>query len=197
MKRNEVSYYPEIRRTIDAQLLSNFRAAKRTDVRIYWKEGELKKGLTELVKTDPKYCSCFEKYAQTIPPLNLDIFGVVTDSRKFEIIILEIKLISAAGLSEWSQLIGYSLVARSRYGVLINIDNGASSRLKEILQLDNDLSKIITFEKECNIMHKLGFMQWNSITQNFEYSNMGMINSLSSLSYSLIDDFSDSNLSRI
>ena len=189
MSRNEVSYYPEILREIDTQLLSNFRAAKRTDIHIYWKAGELKKGLTELVKTHPQYCACFATYAQTIPPLNLDFFGIITDSRNFELVILEVKLVKAAGLSEWSQLIGYSLVSRAQYGILINIDNGASSRLTEILQLDHDLSRITTLQQKKTIEHNLGFMQWNSITQNFEYTNLGRINSLSALSTAIINDF--------
>ncbi len=189
MKRNEVSYYTEIKEAIDIQLLSNFRAAKHTEIKIFWKKGELKKGLNELVNMDPQYCSCFASYAQSIPPLNLDIFGVITDSLKFEIIILEIKLLPAVGLSEWSQLIGYSLVSRSRYGILINIDNGASTRLKEILQLNHDLSQINTIQGNLEIPHKLGFMQWNSITCNFEYSSVGIIGSLSSLSNEIINDF--------
>jgi hypothetical protein len=38
--------------------------------------------------------------------------------------------------------------------------------------------------------HQLGFMQWNSLTQNFEYSNLGCIKSLSELSDKLSSDFS-------
>ncbi len=35
----------------------------------------------------------------------------------------------------------------------------------------------------------LGFMEWDSLTQNFEYSNLGMIKSLSDLSRQLANEF--------
>lgn len=189
MKRDERSYYKEIRENISIQLLSNFKAAGRTDIKIFWKDGELKKGLNELINAHPKECSCMESYSRRIPPLNVDIFGAITNGIRFELIILEIKLLSAVGLSEWSQLVGYTLVARAKYGLLINIDNGASSHLNTILHSDHDLSQIVTLQDKKEVIHKLGFMQWNSITQNFEYSNIGCIGSLSKLSSIIIEDF--------
>ena len=45
------------------------------------------------------------------------------------------------------------------------------------------------FRSKKTIEHNLGFMQWNSITQNFEYTNLGRINSLSALSTAIINDF--------
>lgn len=40
-----------------------------------------------------------------------------------------------------------------------------------------------------NHEHCLGFMQWDSLTQNFEYSNLGLIRSLSELSNQLAAEF--------
>lgn len=37
----------------------------------------------------------------------------------------------------------------------------------------------------------LGFMQWNSLTHNFEYTNLGFIKSLSDLSNKLISEFAE------
>jgi hypothetical protein len=37
--------------------------------------------------------------------------------------------------------------------------------------------------------HLLGFMQWDSLTQNFEYSNLGALKSLSDLSDRLVAEF--------
>ena len=37
--------------------------------------------------------------------------------------------------------------------------------------------------------HLLGFMQWNSITHNFEYSALGAVQSLSELSSRLVAEF--------
>lgn len=87
-------------------------------------------------------------------------------------------------------MIGYNLVSDAKYGLLINIDAGASERLTRILSFDEDASRIIRKRKNGTMVeHLLGFMQWNSVTQNFEYSNMGQISSLSSLSSILIEQF--------
>ena len=123
-------------------------------------------------------------------PLNLDIFGIITNGEKFEIVILEVKLRESVGLAEWSQLLGYNVVSNAKFGLLINIDNGASSRLSAILSSDEDVSKIIRRKNHGEEMtHLLGFMQWNTITQNFEYSAMGQLWSLSALSQELIKQF--------
>ena len=42
-----------------------------------------------------------------------------------------------------------------------------------------------------NYEHCLGFMQWDSLTQSFEYSNLGMVKSLSELSNQIADEFAD------
>lgn len=192
MKKNEVAHYPEITNFIEIQLQSNFKAAGIEDVYIFWKKGELTSGLRELIRDYPQTCSCMEEYSRITSPLNLDIFGVFTNGIKFEIVILEVKLRSAVGLNEWSQLLGYNLVSNARYGLLINIDAGASERLIRILSFDEDASKIIRLKNDgAKIEHLLGFMQWNTITQNFEYSNLGQISSLSALSSALIMQFRD------
>lgn len=190
MKKNEIAYYPEITRFIESQLQSNFRAEKINDIYIFWKNGELTSGLKALILEHPIECSCLTQYSEITPPLNLDIFGVVTNGVKFEIVILEIKLKTAVGLSEWSQLAGYNLVSGAKYGLLINIDAGASDRLTRILSFDEDVSRILRRRKNGTITeHLLGFIQWNSVTQNFEYSNLGQISSLSLLSKILIAQF--------
>lgn len=190
MKKNEVAHYPEIAEFIESQLLSNFRAEGINDVYIYWKSGELTSKIKELIREYSLECSCLEEYSRITSPLNLDIFGVVTNGTKFEIVILEVKLRTTVGLNEWSQLVGYNLVSNAKYGLLINIDAGASERLQQILSFDEDSSKIIRKKKNGELIeHLLGFMQWNTVTQNFEYSNLGQIPSLSSLSSLLIAQF--------
>lgn len=190
MKKNEVSYYPEIMKFIESQLLSNFRAQKMDDVSILWKSGELTSKIRELIHEYPDKCICLDEYSKNTPPLNLDIFCVVTNGTKFEIVILEVKLKETVGLNQWSQLIGYNLVSNAKYGLLINIDAGASDRLNRILSIDADSSRIIRKRKNgTEVEHLLGFMQWNSVTHNFEYSNLGQICSLSALSLALIEQF--------
>lgn len=190
MKKNEILYYPEIMMFVETQLLSNLRAEGITEVCIFWKSGELTSKIRELIYEFPDKCMCLDEYSRNTPPLNLDIFCVVTDGIKFEIVILEIKLRESVGLNQWSQLLGYNLVSDAKYGLLISIDAGASDRLTRILTMDADSSRIVRKkENGTEIEHLLGFMCWNTVTKNFEYSNLGQISSLSSLSSALIAQF--------
>ncbi len=189
-RRNEVSYYLEIQRFIEAQLKSNFRARHHRELEVFWGIGELKTNLQRIISSNPEKCRCAVNFAQRVPPLNLDIFALITDGNMFEILILEVKLMNSAGLKEWSQLVGYCLVSGAKYGLLINIDNGSSPRLSQILSTEEHLSHIKTLVGEDLQEHCLGFMQWDSLTQNFEYSNLGLIKSLSALSDQLVQEFS-------
>jgi hypothetical protein len=190
IKRNEVSYYPAITTFIETQIKSNFRAKNIFNINIFWMIGELTSNVRRLIKEHPIECACLNTYIQKSPPLNLDVFGVITNGEKFEFIIIEVKQVRGVGLSEWSQLLGYCVVSDAKYGLLINIDAGASNRLSSLLAVDQDISKLLRIKRneEC-IEHYLGFMQWNSLTKNFEYSNLGQLWSVSKLSDHLIDDF--------
>ena len=188
-ERNEVSYYPEIQGFIEEQLKSNFRAAQEDNVDIFWGIGELKTNLQRIIREHPDKCDCVRYFAQRVPPLNLDIFALITDGDKFELLILEVKLMSIAGLKEWSQLVGYCLVSGAKYGLLVNIDNGASPRLSQILSTEEHISHIRELINDDVFEHCLGFMQWDGLTHNFEYSNLGMVKSLSDLSNQLIREF--------
>ena len=149
----------------------------------------MKSNLQRIIKEHPEECSCAVKFAQRVPPLSLDIFALVTDGTKFELLILEVKLVKSAGLSEWSQLVGYCLVSGAKYGLLVNIDNGGSPRLTQMLHTERHISNIQTIVNGEAREHLLGFMQWNSLTHNFEYSSLGFIKSLSELSNRLASEF--------
>ncbi len=187
--RNEVSYYPEIQRFIEDQLKSNFRASTHQELYVFWGIGELKTNLQRIISEHPRECECAREFAQRVPPLNLDIFALVTNGVKFELLILEVKLMNAAGLKEWSQLVGYCLVSNAKFGLLVNINNGASPRLAQILSTEQHLSQIINIVNNENCEHLLGFMQWDSLTQSFDYTNLGIVTSLSSLSERLQREF--------
>lgn len=189
IRRNEVSYYPEIQQFIEAQLKSNFRAQHRREIEVFWGIGELKANLQRIINANPQKCNCAAEFAQRVPPLNLDIFALITDGNKFELLILEVKLMNSAGLKEWSQLVGYCLVSGAKYGLLLNIDNGASPRLAQILSTESHLSHIETRVNENSREHCLGFMQWDSLTHNFEYSNLGYVRSISALCNHLFLEF--------
>ena len=189
--RKEISFYHEIQRFIEAQLKSNFRAGSQRELFVYWGIGELKTNLQRIIAENPNECACTEEFANRVPPLNLDIFALVTDGKRFELLILEVKLGKRVGLSEWSQLVGYCLVSGAKFGLLLNIDNGGSTRLMQMLQTERHISRIQTNVGGEIKEHLLGFMQWNSLTQNFEYSNLGVIRSLSDLSDRLVAEFSN------
>ena len=187
--RNEVSYYPEIQRFIEEQLKSNFRAQRHRELSVFWGIGELKSNLRKIISENIEKCQCVQSFVQRVPPLNLDIFALITDGTQFEVLILEVKLMESAGLKEWSQLVGYCLVSGAKYGILVNIDNGASPRLANILSLEKHISHIKTIIHGESHEHCLGFMQWDSLTQSFEYSNLGLIKSLSELSDYIANEF--------
>lgn len=186
---NEISFYPQIKTFIEEQLKSNFATGTHRSLFVYWGIGELRTNLLKIIREHPLECTCAARFVQSVPPLNLDIFALVTDGRKFEILILEIKFIKAAGLREWSQLVGYCLVSGAKYGLLVNIDNGASNRLAEILSTVRHISHIQTKVNTLCYEHCLGFMQWNSLTHNFEYNSFGFIKTISDLSNRLILEF--------
>lgn len=189
--RNEVSYYPEIQAFIEAQIKSNFRAKRHKELSVFWGIGELKTNLQRIIAEHPDKCACIKKFTNRVPPLNLDIFALITEGVRFEILILEVKLMNSVGLKEWSQLVGYCLVSGAKYGLLVNIDNGASPRLAHILSTEKHISDIQTIVDGKEHEHCFGFMQWDSLTKNFEYSNLGLIKSLSELSNYLVDEFSN------
>lgn len=188
--RNEVSHYPEIQNFIEEQLKSNFRSRHGEELYIYWGIGELKSNLKRIISQHPIECECMKSFSSNVPPLNLDIFGVVTNGKRFELMILEIKKMKTVGLKEWSQLVGYCLVSGAKYGLLMNIDNGCSDRLTQILALEPHLSKIENMVKGAIVQHYLGFMQWDSLTHCFDYSNLGSVKSITDLSNKIDTDFS-------
>jgi len=187
-KRREVSYYPEIMSAIKEQIESNFRSAERK-LHVFTCIGELSAGLRKLVNDHPDTCSCVRDFADRVPPLSLDIFALITNGIKYELLILEVKVGKSAGLSEWSQLLGYCVVSNAEYGLLVNINNGASSRLQNLLRNEPHVSQIVRDVSGEMVTHKLGFLEWNSNTVNFEYSNMGKIRSISALCESIAEKF--------
>lgn len=179
--KNEISYYPEIMAFVEAQIKSNFKAKYGKDLQVYCKTGELSSGIRAIINENCLKIAQIEDFAINVPPLNLDIFAIITDGVRFELLILEIKKTKSVGLNQWSQLIGYCIVSDARFGLLINIDAGASSRLADLLQNDDNISRIYRVKTDKGSLHLLGMMEWNSYTNNLEYSNLGAVASISKL----------------
>lgn len=187
-ERNEVSYYPEIMNFIKEQIESNITASGRR-LKVYCKTGELRKGLEEIIHENDITSPAIIKFAQSTPPLSLDIFGLITDGEKYQLLIMEIKLLSSVGLTQLSQLIGYCIVSNAQYGLLINVNGGESPRLTNLLMNDSDLTYIVRDLVSGNrrVEHKLGVMEWDSESQNIRYTGIGKVRTISEL-FSFLDN---------
>ncbi|WP_054696043.1 hypothetical protein [Syntrophomonas palmitatica] len=186
---NEISYYPEIMHFVEAQVKSNFKANYGRDLQVYFKNGELSSGLKAIINENKLEIEKIADFAAGVPPLNLDIFAIITDGVKFELLILEIKKLNSVGLNQWSQLVGYCIVSNARFGLLINVNGGPSPRLADLLQNDQNISRIRRLKPDGESLHLLGMMEWNSYTKNLEYSNLGTVASLSKLCSFIRDEF--------
>ena len=181
-KRNEVSYYPEIMDFIKSQIESNFKASKNP-LKVYCKTGELKKGLAEIISENGITTKSIIDFANSTPPLSLDIFALITDGVDFELLILEVKLLENVGLAQLSQLIGYCIVSNAQYGLLINVNGGESPRLVDLLSNEPDVTyirRMLAYSSRL-VEHNLGVMEWDSDVQNLYYSGYGRIKSISKL----------------
>ena len=181
-ERNEVSYYDEIMAFIKEQIESNF-AAWEKPLKVYCKTGELQKGLKDIVRENNISTPAIVDFAASTPPLSLDIFALITDGTKYELLIVEVKLMRAVGLTQLSQLIGYCIVSNAQYGLLINVNGGESPRLTNLIMNEPDLMYIVRSltSKSETVEHNLGVMEWDSDTQNLTYTGFGAIRTISEL----------------
>ena len=188
-KRDEVSYYPEIMDFLKNQIESNFRSSKKP-LKVYCKTGELRKGLHEIIDENRLEIESIKRFADKTPPLSLDIFGIITDGDDYQLLIVEVKDLKSVGLQQLSQLVGYCIVSRSEYGILMNVDGGESRRLTDLINTDKDLLTINQkMSSDETIIHQLGVMQWDSMTKNITYSGTGNIGSISKLCASIAEKF--------
>ena len=188
--RNEVSYYDEIMAFLKEQIESNF-AAWEKPLKVYCKTGELQKGLKEIIRENKILAPAIIDFASSTPPLSLDIFALITDGIKYELLIVEVKLMRVVGLTQLSQLIGYCIVSNAQYGLLVNVNGGESPRLTNLIMNEPDLMYIVRSlnSKKTTIEHNLGVMEWNSETQNLMYTGFGAVRTISELCKKLESKF--------
>ena len=189
-ERNEVSYYDEIMAFIKEQIESNF-AAWEKPLKVYCKTGELQKGLKDIVRENNISTPAIINFAASTPPLSLDIFALITDGIKYELLIIEVKLMRAVGLTQLSQLIGYCIVSNAQYGLLVNVNGGESPRLTNLIMNEPDLMYIVRSltSKHETVEHNLGVMEWDSDTQNLTYTGFGAVRTISELCKKLEEKF--------
>ncbi|WP_141709237.1 hypothetical protein [Desulfuribacillus stibiiarsenatis] len=129
-------------------------------------------------------------YAESLGQLKIDLFLIIInpENKKFEIVIGEVKDISSLGLKEYSQLIGYCLSSYSGYGLLINVNGGASKNLTDLLALDEDLSIVRRLTQAGELIeHQFGVFKWNSKNSQAESLQLGRIYSLPAMIIELCD----------
>ena len=188
--RNESSYYDEIMRFVKEQIESNFQAARKP-LKVYCKTGELRRGLQEIISENNITTSSIVDFAASTPPLSLDIFALITDGEKYELLIIEVKLLKSVGLTQLSQLIGYCIVSNAQYGILVNIEGGESPRLTNLIMNEPDVMHIVRHLNVKNgfVEHNLGVMEWDSETHNLTYTGYGRIRTITELCERLSQKF--------
>lgn len=186
----EAQYYPEISKELIKQIKANLPENKNIDVLSL--VGEIRSGLLTMISNGYDAGDLLKDYSQNVHRLYLDISILLENKEngKFDIVIFEIKKVKKMGLSELSQLIGYCLVSKVKFGVLVNVDTAISHNLSIMLDDDPDLTHITRFIDGKKINHELGVMVWNSFTMKIEYTNSGAIKSMPHLVAKLTDSLS-------
>ncbi len=180
IRKKEVDFYEEIASEIVNQIKSHLTSTNHTIRPLI---GEIGSGLRTLIANGYNAGSLLKGYSRSVHRLHLDISIVIenTTTGKFEIIIFEVKRVNKLGLGELSQLIGYCLVSKAKYGILINIDKNVSTEFSIIIDGDDDLTDIIRIIDNKKLRHRFGVMIWNSCTFKVEYTNSGAIKSIPQL----------------
>lgn len=180
-RKIEVDHYDEIAKALSDFFVANLEDGKKYVVKVLI--GEISSGIRTLIANGYDAGKALTKFGKSVHKLHLDISLLIENTEKgnFEIIIFEIKKTKRMGLTELSQLIGYCLVSKAKFGVLVNVDNSVSGEFSVILDADKDLTQIIRVIDEKTIEHKFGVMIWNSKTLKMEYTQSGAIKSMPSL----------------
>lgn len=184
-KRLEVDYYDEIAEALIQLFQANLKLSDKFIVKALI--GEISSAIRTLIVNGYDAGEALNSFSKSVHRLHLDISILVEnlESGAFEIIIFEVKKVKRLGLTELSQLIGYCLVSKCKFGILINVDNTASKDLSIILDADKDLTRISRFLDGVILEHRFGVMIWNSTTKKIEYSESGAIKSIPDLVHSV------------
>lgn len=194
---NEVSYYPQLAESLENIFSSNLTNSSINMKALYLPEhgSQVRSFLKKYIEMNPGNVSeSLIKFSLDVPRLRTDIVILFDNPKtnKFKLVIVEVKLVTSAGLSELSQLIGYSLVTKIEYGVLVNINGSISSELKDILLTDIDISKIQRLDSKSSnkTEYKYSVLGYNSNTNNFNYIETLSRSSIPSLTEQLENEIS-------
>lgn len=189
MGKIEIEYYDEISDNFVELLKANL---PQENYRVKPLIGEVSSGLRTLIANGFTVTDELKRYSNDIHKLHLDISILVEniETGLFELLILEVKKVPNLGLNELSQLIGYCLVSKSKFGILLNINNRISSEFSIILDSDKDLTRIKREANGLSLEHLFGVMVWNETTQKFEYTRSGSLETIPHLAALLREELS-------
>ncbi len=181
--RLEVDYYDEIAEVLIQIFRANLTSSDKFAVKALI--GEIGSTIRTLIVNGYDAGHALNHFGKSVHRLRLDISILVEnlENGAFEIIIFEVKKIKRLGLKDLSQLIGYCLVSKCKFGILINVDNTVSKDFSVILDADKDLTRIARLLDGVILEHRFGVMIWNSKTKKIEYSESGAIKSITELVY--------------
>jgi len=187
---NERKYYPYIIKYLQDEFRTIFQSQGLEYIILGEIDTLLAHGIMKVCDDAGVLFKEVKHYTENLGQLNVDVFLIVInpENKKFEVIISEVKDISSMGLKEYSQLMGYCLSSYSKYGLLINVNNGVSKNLNDLLLLDYDLSTVNRIiQKGEMITHQFGVFKWNSINNRLESLQLGKIHSLSEMIIEICD----------
>ena len=193
---DEVDYYPEITKELQEQFRANIQACE-PDCKVYFTHNQvcfnLKKGLDQIIAENNLTCKDLLAFAASAPTIKIDIFGVVVFGDHFRLIIAEIKLKNAVGLTEFSQLLGYCVASNENYGLLVNVNAGESNDLIKILTNQPSMTHVIRLlpdEKGNERQTKLAVMRWDHDTETLTYSKLGVLPTLGRMCSDIVTSLS-------
>jgi len=123
MYSREEEMYPDVREWLEDRLR---RVMKDADVRVYVTSRTTVADLIEREHLTRYFGDIYRTY-----DIMVDITGIIIRNNKGELAFVECKL-NKISLRELSQLLGYSVVARPRYSIIIS-PRGASDSLRTLL----------------------------------------------------------------
>jgi len=123
MYSREEEMYPDVREWLEDRLR---HVMKDADVRVYVTSRTTVADLIERERLTRYFGDIYRTY-----DIMVDIAGIIIRNNKGELAFVECKL-NKISLRELSQLLGYSVVARPRYSIIIS-PRGASDSLRTLL----------------------------------------------------------------
>ena len=180
----EIEHYPSLALCLDGAISANLSNRNIRVKTLYLSVfgNNLRACLDKYVsESDGATSSKLVTFTRDAPEIRTDLFVVLDNpqTNRFFIVIIEAKYTNAVGLKELSQLLGYCLVAKAGYGLLINIDGGVSNELSRIITTDSAITNIQRQISDDEIaVTKVGIMTFRANSNILEYHSGACVQSI-------------------